>query len=36
MEAVILRPVEMRDFLRIAIGTPTENEHLHEALQKIL
>jgi len=35
-EGVIVRPVEMRDFLRISIGTPTENEHLLEALQKIL
>ncbi len=35
-EGVIVRPVEMRDFLRISIGNPTENEHLLEALQKIL
>ena len=35
-EGVIVRPVEMKDYLRISIGTPNENEHLLEALKKVL
>ena len=35
-EGVIVRPVEMKDYLRISIGTPNENDHLLEALKKVL
>ena len=35
-EGVIVRPVEMKNYLRISIGTPNENEHLLEALGKVL
>ena len=35
-EGVIVRPVEMKDYLRISIGTKQENEHLLRALTKIL
>ena len=35
-EGVIVRPVEMKDYLRISIGTPNENNHLLEALKKVL
>ena len=35
-EGVIVRPVEMKDYLRISIGTANENEHLLEALKKVL
>ena len=35
-EAVIVRPVEMKNYLRISIGTKQENEHLLSALTKIL
>ena len=35
-EGVIVRPVEMKNFLRISIGTKQENEHLLSALTKIL
>ena len=35
-EGVIVRPVEMKNYLRISIGTPNENEHLLEALEKVL
>ena len=35
-EGVIVRPVEMKNYLRISIGTRQENEHLLSALTKIL
>ena len=35
-EGVIVRPVEMSNYLRISIGTAEENEHLLSALKKIL
>ena len=35
-EGVIVRPVEMKNYLRISIGTPNENRHLLEALEKVL
>ena len=35
-EGVIVRPVEMKNYLRISIGTPNENGHLLEALEKVL
>jgi histidinol-phosphate aminotransferase len=35
-EGVIVRPVEMKDYLRISIGTPNENDHLLDALKKVL
>ena len=35
-EGVIVRPVEMKNYLRISIGTKQENEHLLSALTKIL
>jgi len=35
-EGVIVRPVEMKGYLRISIGTPVENEHLLSALKKVL
>ena len=35
-EGVIVRPVEMKGFLRISIGTTNENMHLLEALEKVL
>jgi len=35
-EGVIVRPVEMDGYLRISIGTPSENEHLLEALKTVL
>ena len=35
-EGVIVRPVEMKNYLRISIGTPNENNHLLEALGKVL
>ena len=35
-EGVIVRPVEMKDYLRISIGTSNENNHLLEALKKVL
>ncbi len=35
-EGVIVRPVEMKGFLRISIGTANENMHLLEALEKVL
>ena len=35
-EGVIVRPVEMKNYLRISIGTKQENEHLLGALTKIL
>ena len=35
-EGVIVRPVEMKGFLRISIGTANENMHLLEALAKVL
>jgi histidinol-phosphate aminotransferase len=35
-EGVIVRPVEMKGYLRISIGTPGENEHLLSALKKVL
>ena len=35
-EGVIVRPVEMSNYLRISIGTAKENEHLLSALKKIL
>ena len=35
-EGVIVRPVEMKGFLRISIGTDNENMHLLEALAKVL
>ena len=35
-EGVIVRPVEMENYLRISIGTPNENDHLLEALGKVL
>ena len=35
-EGVIVRPVEMKNYLRISIGTEQENEHLLSALTKIL
>ena len=35
-EGVIVRPVEMKGFLRISIGTTNENIHLLEALEKVL
>ena len=35
-EGVIVRPIEMKDYLRISIGTPNENDHLLEALKKVL
>ncbi|AXE62178.1 histidinol-phosphate transaminase [Candidatus Thioglobus sp. NP1] len=35
-EGVIVRPVEMKNYLRISIGTKQENEHLLSALSKIL
>ena len=35
-EGVIVRPVEMKNYLRISIGTPNENAHLLEALEKVL
>ena len=35
-EGVIVRPVEMKGYLRISIGTPDENEHLLSALKKVL
>ena len=34
-EGVIVRPVEMKAYLRISIGTPNENDHLLEALKKV-
>ena len=35
-EGVIVRPVEMKNYLRISIGTRQENQHLLSALTKIL
>ena len=35
-EGVIVRPVEMENFLRISIGTTEENTYLLRALEKIL
>ena len=35
-EGVIVRPVEMKGYLRISIGTPVENDHLLSALKKVL
>jgi histidinol-phosphate aminotransferase len=35
-EGVIVRPVEMDNFLRISIGTAEENTYLIRALEKIL
>jgi histidinol-phosphate aminotransferase len=35
-EGVIVRPVEMDNFLRISIGTTKENTYLLRALEKIL
>ena len=35
-EGVKVRPVEMKNYLRISIGTPNENDHLLEALGKVL
>ena len=35
-EGVIVRPVEMKNYLRISIGTSNENDHLLEALGKVL
>ena len=35
-EGVIVRPVEMKNYLRISIGTKQENENLLSALTKIL
>ena len=35
-EGVIVRPVEMKGFLRISIGTTNENMHLLGALEKVL
>ena len=35
-EGVIVRPVEMDNFLRISIGTTEENTYLLRALEKIL
>jgi len=35
-EGVIVRPVEMSNYLRISIGTPAENEHLLKALERVL
>ena len=35
-EGVIVRPVEMNGYLRISIGTSSENEHLLEALKTLL
>ena len=35
-EGVIVRPVEMDNFLRISIGTAEENTYLLQALEKIL
>ncbi len=35
-EGVIVRPVEMDNFLRISIGTTEENNYLLQALEKIL
>ena len=35
-EGVIVRPVEMKNYLRISIGTKQENKHLLSALSKIL
>ena len=35
-EGVIVRPVEMKGYLRISIGTSNENNHLLSALKKVL
>ena len=35
-EGVIVRPVEMKGYLRISIGTSNENDHLLSALKKVL
>ena len=35
-EGVIVRPVEMDNFLRISIGTTEDNTYLLQALEKIL
>ena len=35
-EGVIVRPVEMKGYLRISIGTLNENNHLLSALKKVL
>jgi len=35
-EGVIVRPVEMDNFLRISIGTTEENTYLLRVLKKIL
>ncbi len=35
-EGVIVRPVEMNEYLRISIGTEDENDHLLRSLKKIL
>ena len=35
-EGVIVRPVEMDNFLRISIGTSEENSYFLQALEKIL
>ena len=35
-EGVIVRPVEMDNFLRISIGTSEENTYLLQALERIL
>ena len=35
-EGVIVRPVEMKGYLRISIGTLNENDHLLSALKKVL
>ena len=36
LEGVIVRPVEMPNFLRISVGTEKENNYLIESLRKIL
>jgi len=35
-EGIIVRPVEMDNFLRISVGTAEENTYLLQALEKIL